>query len=172
MCSVLKRDGRTVEFDVSKIENAIAKAFLALEHVPDIIDKMIEEAIDKFGRVAYIFERSLAYWRLRRFFRVTNRIKRAVRFELHSTACMATVIFIRVKLLTVSFLEHSHVYRAVWLLRTQNRGNDDNSDSGIMYIDVVSFCKNKSLNKGVSCHDNSVRKLYCRLYGRVHAALY
>ena len=29
MCSVLKRDGRTVEFDISKIENAIAKAFLA-----------------------------------------------------------------------------------------------------------------------------------------------
>ena len=161
MCSVLIRDGRTVEFDISKIENAIAKAFLALEHVPDIIDKMIEEAIDKFGRVAYILERSLAYWRLRRFFRVTNRIRNAFRFEFHSTIWMTTIDFIRAKLLNVSFLEHSPVYRAVWLLRTQNRGNDDNSDSDIIYIDVSLFCKNLSLNKGVSCHDDSVRELYC-----------
>lgn len=169
MYSVIKRDGMTVEFDISKINAAIEKAFEALEHIPEKIDLMIEEALAK---VAYVLERSLAYWRLHRFFRVKNRIRNAFRFEFHSTAWMATVDFIRVKLLNVSFLEHSPVYRAVWLFRTQNRGNDDNSDSDIIYIDVASFCKYKSLNKGESCHDDSIRKLYCRLDGRVHATLY
>lgn len=159
MYSVIKRDGSTVEFDISKINKAIEKAFEALERIiPERIDLMIEEALAK---AAFIFERSLAYWRLHRFFRVTNRIRNAFRFEFHSTIWMTTIDFIRAKLLNVSFLEHSPVYRAVWLLRTQNRGNDDNSDSDIIYIDVSLFCKNKSLNKGVSCHDDSVRELYC-----------
>lgn len=159
MYSVIKRDGSTVEFDVNKIYQAIEKAFEALERIiPERIDLMIEEALAK---AAFIFERSLAYWRLHRFFRVRNRIRNAFRFEFHSTAWMATVDFIRAKLLNVSFLEHSPVYRAVWLLRTQNRGNDEHPDSDIIYIDIASFCKYKSLNKGVCCHDNCVRKLYC-----------
>ena len=102
MYSVVKRDGRIIDFDLGKISEAIQKAFAAVEPVLEEIDAMMEEAIDNFGRV--------------------------------------------VKLLTVTFLEHAHVYRAARLLRTQDRGTGENSDSdNIKNIILRSYISVESL---------------------------
>ncbi len=137
MC-IIKRDGSVIEFDVSKIREAISKTFEALEPVIEEIDAMVEEAIDNLGRAMYTFAHSLAHWVLHTFYAVTSRIREAICFDPSSAVRLALTVRIRVKILTVSFLEHAHVYRAACLLRTQDRGDDENSDSDII-IDFFSL---------------------------------
>ncbi len=171
MFSVVKRDGRVIEFDISKIREAILKAFEALEPALEEFDEMVEEAIGNFGRAMYTFAHSLAHWVLHAFFEFTSRIRQAITFDPHSAVRLAAVICIRVKLLTASFLEHVHVYRAARLFRTQDRGVDDNSDSDMIDIKFrnyipVDITKQRSLN-----HD-TFRELYRGFNGRIHAALH
>lgn len=134
MCSVVIKEGRTVEFDVSKICEAVQKAYETLESVFDEIDEMVEEAIDNLGRLLYSFAHSLAHWLLHAYAVFTSRIKKAICFDPYSAIRLTAIIFIRVKLLTVSILGYIHVYRVARLLRTQDRGSDESSDS-----DVIDF---------------------------------
>lgn len=129
MYSVVKRDGRIIDFDLGKISEAIQKAFAAVEPVLEEIDAMVEEAVDNFGRVMYSLAHSLAHWVLHAYYSFRSRIRQAITFDPRSAVRLATVVLIRVKLLTVTFLEHAHVYRAARLLRTQDRGTGENSDS-------------------------------------------
>ena len=138
MYSVVKRDGRIVEFDIGKICEAITKAFESLQPVIEEIDEMVEEAIGNLGRAMYTFAHSLAHWVLQTFYTVTSRIREAICYDPYSAVRLALAVRIRVKILTVSFLEHAHVYRAARLLRTQDRGDDENSDSDID-IKILSF---------------------------------
>lgn len=145
MYSVVKRDGRIIEFDIKKISEAILKAFEALEPVLEEIDAVVEEAIDNLGRAMYSLAHSLAHWVLHAYYDITSRIRQAITYDPCSAVRLAIAVQIRVRLLTVSFLEHAHVYRAARLLRTQDRGTDDNSDSDIIdkrfrsYISVESL---------------------------------
>lgn len=146
MYSVVKRDGRIIEFDIGKISEAIQKAFAAVEPVLEEIDAMMEEAIDNFGRVMYSLAHSLAHWVLHAYYSFSSRIRQAITFDPHSAVRLATVVLIRVKLLTVTFLEHVHVYRAARLLRTQDRGTGENSDSdNIKNIILRSYISVESL---------------------------
>ena len=146
MYSVVKRDGRIIEFDVGKICEAIQKAFDALEPVLEEIDAMVEEAIDNLGRTMYSLAHSLAHWVLHAYFNFRSRIRQAITFDPRSAVRLATVVLIRVKLLTVTFLEHAHVYRAARLLRTQDRGTGENSDSdNIKNIILRSYISVESL---------------------------
>lgn len=131
MYSVVKRDGRIIEFDIGKISEAISKVIKALVPVLEEIDEMVEEAIGKLGRAMYTFAHSLAHWVLHTFYTVTSRIREAICFDPYNSARLALAVRIRVKILTVSFLEHAHVYWTACLHRTQDRGGDDNSDSDI-----------------------------------------
>ena len=129
MYSVIKKDGRVIEFDIGKISEAIQKAFAAVEPVPERIDAMVEEAVDNLGRVMYSIAHSLAHWVLHVYFSLTSRIIEAITFDPCNAARLAIAVQIRVRLLTVSFLEHAYVCRVAHLLRTQDRGTDENSDS-------------------------------------------
>ncbi len=139
MFAVVKRDGRTVEFDTSKIYEAIHRAFEAVEQASEITDGMLEKIIGYFARTTRILAHSLEQWVLHIIYKISNRAGRTFCFNPQSSVLMAAAVCIRVKLLTTSFLEHAHVYRAVWLLRTQDRGVNDTSDSDItaMYLDFV-----------------------------------
>lgn len=146
MYSVVKRDGRIIEFNIEKISEAIQKAFAALEPVLEEIDAMVEEAVDNFGRVVYSLAHSLAHWVLHAYYSFRSRIRQAITFDPRSAVRLATVVLIRVKLLTVTFLEHVHVYRAARLLRTQDRGTGENSDSdNIKNIILRSYISVESL---------------------------
>ena len=146
MYSVVKRDGRIIEFNIEKIIEAIQKAFAAVEPVLEEIDAMMEEAIDNFGRIVYSLAHSLAHWVLHAYYSFSSRIRQAITFDPHSAVRLATVVLIRVKLLTVTFLEHAHVYRAARLLRTQDRGIGENSDSdNIKNIILRSYISVESL---------------------------
>ena len=129
MYSVVKRDGRIVEFNISKISEAILKAFEALQSELEEIHEIVEEAIDNFSIGLYTLAHSLAHWVLHTFYLVTSRISKAICFDPYNAVRLAIVIRIRVRLLTASFLEHAHVYRVACLLRTQDRGGEENSDS-------------------------------------------
>ena len=146
MYSVVKRDGRIIEFNIEKISEAIRKAFAAVEPVLEEIDAMMEEAIDNFGRIVYSLAHSLAHWVLHAYYSFRSRIRQAITFDPRSAVRLATVVLIRVKLLTVTFLEHVHVYRAARLLRTQDRGTGENSDSdNIKNIILRSYISVESL---------------------------
>ena len=146
MYSVVKRDGRIIEFNIEKISEAIQKAFAALEPVLEELDAMVEEAVDNFGRVMYSLAHSLAHWVLHAYYSFRSRIRQAITFDPRSAVRLATVVLIRVKLLTVTFLEHAHVYRAARLLRTQDRGTGENSDSdNIKNIILRSYISVESL---------------------------
>jgi hypothetical protein len=135
---VIKLCGRTVEFDTSKINAAIQRAFEAVEQASEM-DGMLEKIIGYFKRTTRILAGSLEQWVLHIIYKISNRVRGTVCFNPQSGVLMAAAICIRVKLLTTSFLEHAHVYRAVWLLRTQDRGVNDTSDSDItaIYLDFV-----------------------------------
>ncbi len=137
MFSVIKLDGRTVEFDTSKINRAIEKAFEAMEHASEKIDEMLEKFICYNRWITDILADSLEQWVLHSFLKITSRVRRAFCFNPHSSIWMETDLCIQVKLLTTSFLEHSYAYREAWLLRTQDRGIDDNSDSDIVNINFA-----------------------------------
>ena len=146
MYSVVKRDGRIIEFNIEKISEAIQKAFAAVEPVLEEIDAMVEETVDNFGRVMYSLAHSLAHWVLHAYYSFSSRIRQAITFDPRSAVRLATVVLIRVKLLTVTFLEHAHVYRAARLLRTQDRGTGENSDSdNIKNIILRSYISVESL---------------------------
>lgn len=129
MYSVVKKDGRVVEFNIGRISGAILKAFEALEPVFEELDEMIEEIIGNFEKGLYTFAHSLAHWVFHTFSVISARIRTAICFDSYSAVRLAIVICIRVKLLTASFLEYAHAYRAAWLFRIQDRGVDDNSNS-------------------------------------------
>ncbi len=139
MFKVVKLFGGTVEFDPSKIERAIQRAFLAVEQASEIIDGMLEKVRGYFERTQRILADSLEQWVLHIVYKISNRVRGTFCFDPQSSVLMAAAVCIRVKLLTTSFLEHAHVYRAVWLLRTQDRGGNDTSDSDItaLYLDFV-----------------------------------
>lgn len=137
MYSVVKRDGRIIEFDIGKICEAITKAFEALQSEFEEIHEMVEEAIGNLDRTMFTFAHSLAHWVLHTFYLVTSRISKTICFDPYSAVRLAMIILIWVRLLTASFLEHAHVYRAACLLRTQDRGGEDNSDSDD--IDILSI---------------------------------
>lgn len=129
MYSVVKRDGTEIEFDISKICEAIQKAFETVTSVLEEIDEMVEEVIGNIERGLYSFAHSLAHWVFHTFYLITSRIKKAICFDPYSAVRLAIVVKIRVKLLTATYLEHAHVQRTARLLRTQDRGGEDNSDS-------------------------------------------
>jgi transcriptional regulator NrdR family protein len=139
MFEVVKRCGRTVEFDTSKISEAIHRACEAVEQASGIMDGMLEKIIGYFAKTTRILAHSLEQWVLHIVYKISNRVRRTFRFNPQSSVLMAAAVCIRAKLLTTSFLEHACVYRAVWLLRTQDRGVNDTSDSDItaMYLDFV-----------------------------------
>ena len=139
MFSVVKLCGRTVEFDTSKIYAAIQRAFEAVEQASEIMDGMLEKIIGCFKRTTRILADSLEQWVLHIVYKISNRVRGTFCFDPQSGVLMAAAVCIRVKLLTTSFLEHAHGYRAVWLLRTQDRGVNDISDSDItaIYLDFV-----------------------------------
>ena len=146
MYSVVKRDGRIIEFNIEKISEAIQKAFATVEPVLEEIDAMVEEAVDNFGRGMYSLAHSLAHWVLHAYYSFRSRIRQAITFDPRIAVRLATVVLIRVKLLTVTFLEHAHVYRAARLLRTQDRGTGENSDSdNIKNIILRSYISVESL---------------------------
>ena len=94
----------------------------------------------------YSLAHSLAHWVLHAYYSFRSRIRQAITFDPHSAVRLATVVLIRVKLLTVTFLEHAHVYRAARLLRTQDRGTGENSDSdNIKNIILRSYISVESL---------------------------
>ena len=136
MYSVVKRDGGIIEFDIGKICEAITKAFEALQSELEGIHEMVEEAIGNLGKTMFTFAHSLAHWVLHTFYLLTSRISKAICFDPYSAVRLAIVVRIWVRLLTASFLEHAHVYRVACLLRTQDRGGEDNSDSD--NIDILS----------------------------------
>ena len=139
MYSVVKRDGRIIEFDKWKISEAMQKAFDALEPKLEELDEMMGEVIGNFRRGLYTLAHSLAHWVFRTFYFFAGRIKTAICFDSYIAVRLAVVICSRVKLLTASFREHAHVYRAVRLFRAQDRGVDDNSDSDIIDYKLHSY---------------------------------
>ena len=137
MYSVVKRDRRIIDFDIGKISEAITKAFEALQSEFEEMHEMVEEAIGNLGRTMFTFAHSLAHWVFHTFYLVTSRISKAICFDPYSAVRLAIVIRIWVRILTASFLEYAHVYRVACLLRTQDRGGEDNSDSD--NIDILSI---------------------------------
>ena len=125
---IRRREGRIIEYDITKITDAITKAFIAVEG----ISEMAEEVINSLTQIAISKAHSLAHWAFHTFFKIKSRIKKVVSHDPYMidwVDWLTTVISILVKILTTSFLEHAHVFREIWVNRSQDRSADDDSDS-------------------------------------------
>lgn len=64
MYSVVKKDGRIIEFDISKICEAVSKVLEAMDAIYEEIDAVVKETADIFGHALHTFAHSLAHWLL------------------------------------------------------------------------------------------------------------
>jgi len=142
MVNVIKRrEGRKIEYDITKICEAITKAFAAVEE----IDEMVEETIEKLRRALLGNAYKLAHCAIHTFFKIKSQIKSIVCYDPHMGIWLTIIICILVKILTESFLAHAHVLREIWTARTQERGTDGDSDSDAMYIVFRNYIPVESL---------------------------
>lgn len=128
---LIMRNGNEVVYDVGKIVNALLKAAEALAPVFEEATEMVREAIDNIGGAMLTFARSLAHRVFDRLYAFWGWISTEnVSFDPSDATRLSSVIQIWVRLLTASFMEHARVYRAVYLLRPQDRGGGANSNNG------------------------------------------
>jgi len=161
MYSVIKRDGEVVEFDISKICEAIQKVF---ESIETIVEEVVENITNALGAFAH----TLAHMFLHAFHHVAGAFRRVLTYNPAAMLQMAAIIRIKIKLLTASYLEHANVSRNEQLLRIQDRGSSEDPDSEI--FSSISTIIDKSLSLEVSYV--TFRSLSCGFYGRNYAAVY
>lgn len=119
--------GGAVVFDRDKIEHAIHSAIF--DWLAQIVEEMVEEAIKRAETALYNISRSLIH----RFFRALCSMP-CQTVEVHDfSACYSIRLALEargcVRLLTTTFLEYIHTLREICLIRVQDRGGNETSDS-------------------------------------------
>ena len=123
---------KVICFDISKICEAIMKAF-------ESVEKIIEEAMENIKNALGTFAHVLAHWFLHAYHLATGRIRAALRYNPFYALYMEAVIRIKIKLHSCSYLEIAHAHQRENLIRIQDRGTDENSDSDIYSIPTSTF---------------------------------
>lgn len=116
---IVKRDGTKIEFDISKIVEAISKL---IDEMYDRILDVVQEAFSHMHEVAH----TLCSFLSSLFCYSAN--KKIIRYAVY----FAPLYVQNLKHIVNVFLEHSGEVRKVYLLSRHHRGNTDDT--------VVNFC--------------------------------
>ena len=124
-------------YDARKIYAAIQRAFDDLSSVHEMIDDMVEEVIRKVGQILSSIGHSTVHRIRRAYFYFKYWVGKSFCYDPYNAIRLANNARIQARRIKISSLEQVHMYRALCLLRTQDRGTDDNSDSDILALDAA-----------------------------------
>lgn len=113
--------------DMRRVREAIRRAYESCK-------QELEKACGRIRDVMHLYSRTLGHLVLRMLRRIRKQITAKGRYDPHRSVRMEVILRVKVKLLTVSFLEHEHVAKTEQMLRTQDRNSDDDT-----YSDSNSF---------------------------------
>ena len=128
---IIKRDGECVNFDITKICEAISKALLDLfTGVGELVKEMIESASTSF----YSALHSLCHWLMHGFW---NKKRKEKHRGISHAIITAAILLPSVISTTTTFCSYSRLLRNVYLLRTQDRSSDDSANADYRYISLL-----------------------------------
>lgn len=120
---IIKRDGECVDFDITKICEAISKALIDLfAGVGEIVKDIVEAASTSF----YSALHSLCHWLMHGFW---NRKRKEKHSGISHAIIKAAILLPSVISTTTTFCSYSRLLRNVYLLRTQDRCSDDSANA-------------------------------------------
>ena len=128
---IIKRNGEEFVFDTSKIVKAVMKAVDLFAGVGGLINEIVEAVERSF----YAALHSVAHMILHGFYSVGRKIKKALHCPSYVVMCLVSAISACVKILSLVSGYVSCKTRAMYLLRTQDRGSSDSEgDTAFVYI--------------------------------------
>ncbi len=130
----------TLSIDLRPISEAILKI---IDEVIQESEQALEEVVDSFGRSFFSIAHELGHlllhgcyalwhWLYHAYYSVVYRIHEAVQDRRTKAHAEILVQRVQISALESAMLQHAHTEKWIYLLRTQNRGAEESSDSDLI----------------------------------------